>query len=64
MTDMTDLFTHCQIFLPMNEQSDLTLILLLWLTIWTAPRGKPRPPNAEAELITTNNHGITKYRFL
>jgi len=44
MTDMTDLFTHCQIFIEMNEEIDTALLFCVWLTVWRFPRGRPGPP--------------------
>jgi hypothetical protein len=48
----------------MSEEIDTALLFCVWLTIWHFPRGKPRPPTAEAELITTNNRGSLNYRIL
>ena len=48
----------------MNEEIDTALLFFIWLAVWPFPRGKPKPPTTRRELITTNNHGIKKYRFL
>ena len=52
-----------------EQQGGALLILLLWVQTtrgwkWHFPRGKPRPPNAEAELITTNNIPRVKFKLL